>query len=263
MSSLTWQSLQTKPGDPAVHLELASLHIWIKRKNDEIWIAHEYEPGEEALSLAVEEREPGDINWSRWAFKSVEDELNLLPVFPDRPIIVNSEFPLKISPDSEIQIFTRVPAWVQISMGKDRHVLTEIPAKKLSQTWFGNPLEGELCYWLSTKARRAFTKLEDRPAYINCPIRIKNKTHEDLNFEKFCFRVDRLSIFRDNEDLWADETHIEYHGEEQNSDITMTGSLPKNVGTGELLSKPRNPMSKSFATRTFKKLFDDTFISAK
>lgn len=263
MSSIIWQSYHIEPGEPAQHFSLAELHIWLKRKNDEVWIAHEYDPAEEALDIAVEERDKSEIKWSRWALKSADQELNIMPVFPDRPIIVNSEYPLKISPESEIQIFTRVPAWIQISIGKNRHVLTELPARKMSQTWFGNPLEGELCYWLSTKARRSFTKLEDRSAYINCPIRIKNKTHEDLNFEKFCFRVDRLSVFKANEDLWADETHIEYHGEEQNSDITMTGRLPKNISDGEQLSRPRNPLSKSFATRTFKKLFDDTFISAK
>lgn len=263
MSEMIWKTHDPEPNTPGLHLNLESLHIWIKRKGDELWLAHNHEQEGKDLNKPADELEAGLIKWSRWALKSPESELKLTPVFPDLPVIVSSEFPFKIAPNSRVQIVTRIPLWVQISQEKTRYVLTEIPSDLLSRTWFGNPLEGEICYWWSTKARRNFDELEEIPNLINCPILIVNKTNEDLNFEKFCLHVEHLSIFKAKNSFWADETKIEYHGEDMNSHISMTGKLPENVGKGERVSKARIPISTSLATRTFKKLFDDTFISAR
>ena len=261
MPNTIWQTYKPEPEQPGFFLKIASLNFWVKKKDDEVWVATEYK------SDADPDKKPSDnsnhevLKWARFACKNPAEDVTISPVFPDYPIIVSSEYPLRISSGSRIQIFTRIPVWVQVSLNKSGYVLTNMPSFKLSRTWFGNPLEGELCYWLSTKARRKLSEIDFEPYLINCPITIINKTNDDLNFEKFCFRVDRLSIFTLNDLLWADETQIEYRGEEQNSDIAMTGKLPVNLGKGELLTKARNPVSRSFATRTFKKLFDDTFIS--
>jgi hypothetical protein len=263
MPESIWKTYTIEADKPALHLSMESLHIWIKRKDQEVWIAHKHEQEGESLNKPVEEISPDKIKWARWAHKSENEDIRISPVFPDLPVIVSSEYPLKVAKNAKIQIFSRIPVWLQVSLAKSKYVLTEIPSIKLSRTWFGNPQEGELCYWLSTKARRSLAEVENKPNVINCPIWISNETIEDLDFEKFCYRVERLSIFDVKSELWADETKIEYNGEEQHSDITMTGKLPANIGKGELMNKPRNPVSKSFATRTFKMFFDDTFISAR
>lgn len=241
------------------HLKLGDLDLWLQRRKDEIWIGHLYD------STGTEENHspkaaPEDLEWSRWAPKEIEESVKLLPAFPDLPLVINSEFPLRVSPGSSIQIFTRIPFWLRISMGKKDRVLNELPTVKLSRTWFGTPMEGELCYWVTTKARRSLSNVERKPYVISCPIQIVNKTEEDLDFEKFCFRVERLKIFSWQEELWADETRIVYQGEEQNSDISMSGRLPKGMEGAELISPPRNPIQRSFATRTFRKIFDDSVL---
>lgn len=257
-----WKELEPYEGDALRHYALGPLHLWIQRKHEEVWIAHGYEQDLDG-SEDPADGPPETMSWSRWAFKSPGQTITFTPAFPDLPIVVSSEFPLKISPGSKIQIFTRITIWIRIAFEKSDYLITEIPVVKLSKTWFGTPLEGELCYWLTTKARRDLSQVEKKPYVVNCPIWITNKASEDLNFEKFCFRVERLGIHRAEDELWAGETQIVYHGEELNSDITMTGKLPSNLSKGVLLSKPRNPLQKSLATRTFKKLFDDTFISAR
>lgn len=262
MPNSIWKTYPIKAGEPALHLSLGDLNVWIKKRDEEYWIAYKYTDG--ALSdLSPEEDTNNGLEWSRWSHKSTDEDIKISPIFQDRPVIIGSEFPLKVAPNSKIQIFTRVPIWIQISLAKSNYILTEIPSIKLSRTWFGSREEGVLCYWLTSKARRSLAEVEDKAYVINCPIWITNKSSEDLDFEKFCFRVERLGVYRAKGELWADETKIVYHGEELNSDITMTGKLPSNFGNAEQLSKPRNPQSKSFATRTFKMLFDDTFVSAK
>ncbi|HBQ61674.1 MAG TPA: hypothetical protein DD671_19210 [Balneolaceae bacterium] len=258
MAQSIFKTYTINEGEDALHLNLDSLHVWIKKQNQEFWISYLHTDNTNSAPQIDEQTE-----WERWAPKGDETEVRVRPVFPDLPVVVSSEYPLKLVPEANIQVYCRVSAWMEISLVKSNYVLHEIPVTKLSRTWFGNTMEGELCYWLTSKARRSLEQVKGKPYLINCPIQITNKSHTDLNFERFCFRVERLGIYSVSENFWADETKILYHGEEQHSEVTMTGKLPKSLGKGELISKARNPVSRSLATRTFKMLFDDTLISSR
>ncbi len=257
-----WKDYDVEAGQSPIEFMSGRRHVWIQQRNEETWIADRLEDKPPASTGGSAELDEA-ISWSRWAHKSGSNRLSIRPVFPDLPIVISSEYPLTISSGTRIQIFSRIPVWVRIAFADSSYILKEIPSIELSKTWFGTPLEGELCYWSPTKARRSLDKVESMPYLVNCPIWITNKAAEDLHFEKFCFRVERLGIHRSDNQLWAGETRIVYHGEDANSDISMTGKLPSGLDEGELLSRPRNPIQTSLAVRTFKKLFDDTFISAR
>lgn len=262
MNSEKWGSFSLSSAEETNAYELGDLKLWFKHKDEEIWIGHRYADSDDETS-AAKTTAPEDLEWARWAPKDPVDSVKIMPAFPDLPLVVNSEFPLRVNPGGSIQIFTRIPVWVRISIGKKDIVLTELPTIKLSKTWFGTPMEGELCYWATTKARRSLSNVERKPYLVSCPIQITNKTETDLDFEKFCFRVERLKIFTYREELWSDETRIVYQGEEQHSDISMSGRLPKGMENARLISPPRKPMQRSLATRTFKKIFDESFLFGK
>lgn len=256
-----WGSVTLSTGEKADFFQLGDLRLWLKYKDEEIWIGHRYavhgDTGKNSDSP------PEDLEWARWAPKEPDNTIKMMPVFPDLPLVVNSEYPLRVNPGGSIQIFTRIPVWIRISIGKKDTVLTELPTATLSRTWFGTPMEGELCYWATTKARRSLSNVERKPYLVSCPIQITNKTDEDLDFEKFCFRVERLKLFLYKEELWSDETRIVYQGEEQHSDISMSGRLPKGMDDARLISPPRKPEQRSLATRTFRKIFDESFLFGK
>ena len=255
MIQVDWGKTITGGSGQTENFHVGDLSLWVRRTDDEVWIGYLHEEGEK-----TEPEPPEDLSWQRWALNDLQGDLKVVPVFPDLPIVVNSDYQLKVSPGNNIQIFTRIPVWLRLVHGKEETVLTEMPTVKLSRTWFGTPIEGELCYWATTKARRSLDHVEPLPYMVSCPIQITNRTEEELSFEKFCFRVERLKIFLVGEELWADETRITYQGEEQNSEITMSGSLPKGIKKGKMISDPRKPIQKSLATRTFRMIFDDTFI---
>ncbi|NGP77974.1 DUF432 domain-containing protein [Balneolaceae bacterium YR4-1] len=256
-----WGEFTLSSGEKADFFRLGDLRLWLKYKDEEIWIGHQY--AGHADSKEALDSPPEDLEWARWAPKEPGNTIKLMPVFPDLPLVVNSEYPLRVNPGASIQIFTRIPVWLRISIGKNDTVLTELPSIKLSRTWFGTPIEGELCFWAITKARRSLSNVERKPHMVSCPIQITNKTEEDLNFDKFCFRVERLKLFVYNEELWSDETRIVYQGEEQYSDINMSGRLPKGMENAKLISPPRKPEHRSLATRTFKMIFDESFLFGK
>lgn len=249
-----WGSHKPAADGAPQSITIGDLHLWYFFRDDEFWIGHRYTS---EMDGDAGEEPPEDLEWSRWAVKGADRELHISPVFPDLPVIVSSEYLLRIIPETEIRIYTRIPIWIRFETGKSKHLLTEMPSVPLSKTWFGTPVEGELCYWSTTKARRSLSDVQAKPHVVNCPIRISNRSAEDLNFDKFCFRVERLKIFKAEDQLWADETDIKYHGEELNSDITMTGRIPKEIEGGKMLNGPRKQIQKSLATRTFRRIFDD------
>ncbi len=238
------------------YLSIGDLHIWMKSQNGEVWIAHGYKDELKGRRIKRDDL-PSTVSWARWANKVDSGKVEVLPVFSDLPLIVHSEYPLKISPDTKIQIFSRIPVWVRISLSKNGYQLIELPTVKLSRTWFGSPAEGELCYYATTKARRDLSQIEKKPYLVCCPITISNKSSEVLDFDNFCFRVERLSIFAHEGGFWADEAQIIYHGASLNSDVIMTGKLPEGVDRKKLLSRPRKKIQKSLATRTFQKIFEE------
>lgn len=254
-----WGTFKLATDGSIRHLSAGDLNIWMQRKDDEIWIGHEYQHPNGKMD-ASDSNPPDELEWGRWAPRDINDSVKIMPVFPDLPLVINNDYPLRVTPNGSIDIFTRIPVWLRICMGTHDSILTELPTVKLSRTWFGTPMEGELCYWSTTKARRSLEHVEAKSYLVNCPIQLSNKTQEELSFEKFCFRVERLKIFLHSNELWADETRITYQGEEQHSEINMSGRLPKGMKNGKLLSAPRKPIQRSLATRTFRKIFDDSFI---
>ena len=244
-------------GDGKVQFrQLGDLNLWFKYHNEEIWIAHCYTGDSRGERSAGEL--PEDVRWSRWAHKNAYKSIRIEPAHSYLPLIVHSEYSLKVSPRTDIQVFCRVPLWISIMIADDNYKLAEFPVHQLPKTWFGTRLEGELCYHTTTKARRNLSEVHPAPHLITCPVTIANRSNVTLNFEHFCFRVERLGIFLHENTLWADETQITYRGEGQNSDVVMTGKLPKGITQQMQLSKPRRKIQSSLATRTFKHFIEDT-----
>lgn len=250
MDEQIWGNISIEDGQTC-YFSLGDLHLWIQYRDEEIWIAHGFE--DEFTAEISSDKPPEDYSWSRWAHKVGSGELKISPVFPDKPLVIHSEYKLAVSPNTSIQIFTRIPVWVRISLSQNDYRLTELPTVKLSRTWFGSFIEGELCYHATTKARRDLSKVDKKQYLVTCPISITNKSETELDFESFCFRVERLSIFEHDQECWSDETQIIFQGGDLSSEIIMTGKLPDGISRKKLLSKPRKRIEKSLATRTFRR----------
>lgn len=243
---------RTIESDKMESVSIGNLHLWILFKDSDLWIGYMHDEIEEGETPDP----PEDLDWTRWAMEGKVQNVRLVPVFPDLPLIVKSEYTLKIRSKSKIKVFSRMPIWVRVVIPRSDYQLIEVPIIQLSRTWFGTPTEGELCYHATTKARRDLSKIDPKPYLVNCPILISNKSEEDLVFENFCYRVERLGIYQHKNELWADETQIIFQGESLNSEVIMTGKLPEGIAKKQLLTEPRRKIQKSLATRTFKRLFD-------
>lgn len=260
------------------------LDLHIARKEQEIWISYERlsgifsdtgsAPEVQAATASEAYQQTGlhpdsnsvemldeiihdlpERDWSRWALRSKNPELSLKPVFPNLSFIIRPDYPFRLAPGAEAKIYTRIPLAIGIYDKSDNMLkLCEINTVEMVQSWFGTFENGELCYWLKTKASQLVRKELFREHRCYCPVYIKNNSSEFLHVDKLCLRVDRLSIFEHHKRLWSDEMKIVHEGGDNYSDLVVSGKPPADASTATLISGPRNPVKKGIAVRTFKLL---------
>jgi len=232
------------------------LQAWVSA--GQLWLRHRLldEEGQQSVMPDRDwEENRNAADWIRWPLKGAVKSIGVNAITPDLPFVIKSKHPIYMHPGQSIDVMVSVPCWAKLTVrtADKEWELGEYSTIFLQKTWFGTPLDGELCYWRQTQAVTGEVSKDARPNYIICPVRITNKSDEVLNFEQFNFRVEELTLFRHEDRLWADETRIDFKGQTQTSDVTNTGRLPRHLGIRkpELVCSPRKQTRKSITRRTF------------
>jgi hypothetical protein len=257
---MQWKNYSLSDGDQQNIAMDEAFKLSVKRLKNEVWLSID---APAASALSENSAEPKEPDWSRWVILNSDKSKNrspmvisVMPSYPDRPLIVRPEYPLRLIPEAELVVFMRIPVFVSVydENGKTPRLLTEFPSIKLSNTWFGSITEGELCYWLKTRARTAPELQAQNPHLCTCPIHIVNTSDEELLVDKLCLRLDTLSIYEAEGRLWSDQMNIFYKGEDKFSDLAAAGKPPQQASNARLLRSPRKASSSNIAMRTFKAL---------
>jgi len=245
-----WGDRPTPADGETLRVEVGPLTLWIKSVDNEIWLSSAREGGRP-------EAPPDDLEWSRWALRDEPHHLRITPALPDRPLVVKPDHPFTLTRRARARIYMRVPSWVRVEAvesGKRSPVrLAEVATTALSDTWWGGFLDGEMAYWLSTKARRAFTPELFASDQIMSVLQLDNLSDDDLVVEKLLVRVEHLSVYEDEDRLWAEEVRVEYHGEAEGSDIRMDDRPPREAAGAREIT-PARTQARSFKARTFARL---------
>lgn len=245
MNSIWKEYNLTKDND--IQLTLGNVKILCKQRSDELLLSYSYNN-----SLKEQQNE-----WLRWTLKYKENTIRVLPALPDRPVVVKPENKFILLKNSEAKIYVRVPLWIRIELGhKSFQKLIEIPTVILSNTWFGNFFEGELCYWISSGAKREFSIDEDKSYSAICPIKLVNKADEDLSVEKIGLRVINLNLYLDRNQIWSEQTKVIFTGSLEESEIELSGKAPQEAIKPQLIMKARQEHKNSFSAKTFSSLKD-------
>ena len=247
----TWKAYPL-PDDTPQRFRFGDLLLWVKTAHDEIWLDYRYLPQGQAIDPSYSEPTDEDYSWQRWTIPGKQKELQLGPIFPDLPILVTPEFPFRMVPGVTTTIYVRVPVWVELLIGDSR--VTAIPSVVLSKTWFGHFLEGELCYWISSGARKAINPDPERPYMAICPIQIRNTADIELQVEKICLRVEQLDLYSHENQLYGNETRMIYKGVSTTSEVQVSRGAPKAAPKAKQITPARLPQSRSMTARTFSTL---------
>lgn len=255
MSMEIWQPRATQ-AEETLHWCVGPLDLWVKQTTEEWLVAFSH--GEENRGVAVDTKAPpDDIDWRRWAANFSTPRVKLSPWLPDRSVIVRPASPLQILPGHEARFFVGVPLWVQLSVlsgARKSAPICEVNVLQLSNSWFGTPTEGELCYALRTRAKRTLPELTPVPHRAVCSLLLRNDSENTLDFQRLCLRTRDLNVFEGNQHLWTNDGKVVFKGEESLSEVTYGKGPPPFDGASALLTAARDKPERSLLAKTFDNL---------
>lgn len=245
------------PSGETLDVRLGPLSLRVRCLADEIWLAHVSGDWRSRGGSAGRERPSEEESWIRWPVPDETEHVRFSPVFPPRTVVVKPEHSFRLLPGAHARIYVRVPLWVRVlaAAPDGALALADVPSVILSDTWWGEFTEGELCYWLSTSARRRTRPESFEPHLAVCPLELANRSDRELEVQKIALRVAHLSIFRDGDGFWSDVTRVRYRGDAEGSEIDVGGRAPDEAESGAVrVAEPHSPASRSFSARTFSRL---------
>jgi hypothetical protein len=255
MDTELWQPHHIEQGQ-CLEAQVGPLKLWLRRNVDEVHIAVKHSTDSEDFTKTVAPKvlsgqEPDGLDWGRWVYDKCK-EIVLRPVTPDRPVVIRPEVPLRIPPGQEALFFVSIPLWIRILVGDGEKIqLCEKPSVKLSNIWFGDPMSGDLCYSLRSRARREIADPQVEPHRAVCPVTIRNEAISQVEIERFCLHVAHLGVYSGASRLWTNGVQINFKGEDEISLLDYSKKAPTYETINKVLSEPRTPVKKSLLKRSF------------
>jgi hypothetical protein len=255
-----WQPIRL--GDGQGHRwHLGTLEILILHSGPEWHLAHSHPPydadvsegwsGEPIDSISEEATNP-----ERFSADTADEQVVLVPRVAERSVVVSPRMPLHILPGHETKFYVSSPVWVEVAVGRDAKVLRNIPAKRLSDTWFGpSTREGQVAFALKTFARVRLAEMPRAPQRVVTPVLVRNHSQELLTIERLNLPVPFLSIFHsDRGDLWTETVELEHHGDAEMASLDIRPGAPVEADGATRLSEPREIADQRVLVRAFSKI---------
>jgi hypothetical protein len=238
---------------------VGELRLSVGRRGDEWHLGREYLNAQEVADAAERESTwvpleswPESALSGRWITLAGPEDLPMTPVVPDLPVVVRPESPMHLPPGRKLTFFLTVPSWTRITAhGKQSILLAEFPTVVLSKTWFGDPMAGELCYSLTTLARRQLQDVPPLHHLLTCPVEARNASDEQLLFERFCARLPNLSTYLGQSRLWTNQLRVTFRGMEAGSTVECLKDPPRVEAILNRLSSERETQARGQRLRSF------------
>ena len=195
----------------------------------------------------------GDRDTHRFALSETTDGVFLRPLSPDRPVVARPKTSLEVLPGQRARVFMSSPLWVEIAAGTDPAILCELPAKRLSETWFGaTTRHGEVSYALKTSARTDLAEMPRAQYRLLTPIVIENLASDSLSVERLSLPVPYLTIYQaSNGDAWSNEIHMLRTENGGMAALDVRQGAPAEALEARLLSEPRKVAAQGQLFRAF------------
>ena len=236
--------------------QIGPILLWFRKIEDEMHIAFERLPEPDTIvdatgPAAVNGVESEGLDWARWIVGDETNTFQVLPIMPDRPVVVHPELPVKIPTGHKALFFVSIPVWLRALAGEKKPIeLCEVPVLILSNTWFGDTMSGQLCYSLRSRARRQIKDSETNPSRAICPVKIRNNSPRQLDIERLCIHVVHLKTYSGDKNLWTNEVTITFRGDDQVAKIDYSRERPAFEPIGEILSEARAPIKETILKKS-------------
>jgi hypothetical protein len=255
-----WWMPRTVPEGSTLDGWLGPLRLQIHHAPGEWHV--EATPGEETgqVEQAVLMLREGPIDgdaYERFMVTRRHDQLRLVPLLADRPVVIRPRQPVFLPPGEETTLYMSSPIYVRIEAGDPPMVLRETPTVRLSDTWFGaSTREGDLCYSGRTHARHVLAEVPRRPYRAITPAHVRNRADTVLALDKLSLPVPALSVYgSDDGALWTESVSLIRAADSDLAELHIDPGPPEFAGAVQRISGPRRSQSRGGLVRAFSALF--------
>ncbi|MCH8475997.1 MAG: DUF432 domain-containing protein [Opitutales bacterium] len=233
---------------------LGPLQIRVRRQNHD-WLTlakRDPEADHPSSFILSDETSSHDDTWTRYAFREEEEGVSLIPAFPDRSLVVRPKSPLQLPPKNKVTFYVSIPLWVRLQFGEKTPVTVEnLPTVILSNTWFGLPTEGELCYALKTSAVRDLSLAQKGDHRAICPLTVKNESEEVFPITKLSLPTNYLGLYQGTTRWWTNPMEILHLGPNRPGTLRPLNTPPSYEQCGKQLLPPVKKPKEDLVHRTF------------
>lgn len=185
----------------------------------------------------------------RVAMAGESRSIQLVPRPPPRALIARPELPLVVPSGQAATIYIGVPLWIGAFDGET--LLHEVPAVPLSDTWFGTPTVGELCYATRTTLRMALREIPKVTHRATCVLDVRNEHVEPLVLERLRLPATSLAIYLDDDGrLWTSPVRLRRDKSDKSEEVTEVVTRPVPAGRREI-GAAREPFGAPLLGRVF------------
>jgi len=194
---------------------------------------------------------PTDGELERFLAAGTGERLKLTPRVADRSVVARPRVPFHLLPGEEAKIYVSSPIWIELSASG--RTLIEVPAYRLSDTWFGpNTREGEVAYSLETYARASLEEVVHVSHRVVTPVVLRNRSKEQLVLERMNLPVPYLSVFASaTGELWTERVTLASRSDDEMAVLDAGAKAPQESSTAERLSGPRADRPSGLIVRAF------------
>lgn len=197
-------------------VRLGSLRFWLARAEREWALASEVSETSDVADIAQVPSDvvPESLTWVRTLFKKAPRDFRMIAVVPDRPIVVAPSDEMQLPAGERVDLYCKLPIGleVQVQEGKEWVPVGRIEHERLSDTWFGTPTAGELCYSIREPFALSPEDVSSRADGVLFRVQIENRHKAVLRLGAVCLRPALTRLHCGGEGLQAGRVRLQLDG---------------------------------------------------
>ncbi len=209
-------------------VEFGDIFIKIKREGNG-WFINSY---------SRNEKEPETNDFFQ---TGSSDSLILIPALQTKPLVFKGSS-LSIMPRQKLTFYVKIPMVVQVFHTNKHHdnLIKEIIHTRLSDTWFGEPDNGEAAFLLGSEYFFHIEELKIQQHEAVCPVQVYNNSDKILELQRLILRIENMSLYKVNENVFTSFVKLEYKGKDVISSANYGSSKVYHGEKLHILAKPGN-----------------------
>jgi len=237
------QSIQ--PGETAL-LPCNEIILGIKREK-EGWFIRVFEENTAPDAMKAENIAEGEYFQS-----GKSNSIVISPALQYKPLVFKGN-KMVIAPHQRMTFFIKIPVVLQVyfSKAQEENLLKEVPSRRLSDTWFGDPDSGVPAFSVGSDYSLSFSDIKVSEYEAICPISILNDWDQTLEVQRLIIKADNMTLYKNNNLLVTSVVKLEYKGQDSISSVAYGTSKQYHGENPETIAKPRTTDLKGLLKANF------------